>query len=180
MTNKNLDDKCMLKLPYISDSLIRKIKANIRKNNLNVRLVCSGNKKLRNALQNSNKVKKHDNCELCDRLPAKYNCDKTCVVYQFTCKSCFSKYIGKTSRPFHVRFKEHKSSIANKNNISALSDHVKICDNCHGIDDFSIDFLRCVRDPVEASLAESRFIDLLKPKMNRRHEMVGTGGLRIN
>ena len=56
---------------------------------------------------------------------------------------------------------------------------MQICTAVSSIDDFYIDFIKCVHDPVEASLVEARFIDLLKPKMNRRHETGGTVVLTV-
>lgn len=168
--NKNkLNNKCTLKLPFVSDSLVRKINYFIRKYKLEINFVSKGNKTLRNALKIKS-INRHEDCDLCDKLQNNYRCDDKCVVYQFTCKVCSEKYIGKTARPFDIRYKEHKNSIKNGNSISALSDHVKVCDvNC--IDDFNVEILKRVCDPVEASLVEARFIDLSKPKLNRRHEI---------
>ena len=165
--------KSVLKLPFVNDSLIRKVNALIKKYKLDVNLVSLGNKKLRHTFRGRKPVDKHDNCNVCTKLPQQYKCDKPGVVYQFKCSFCFSTYIGKTSRPFYLRYNEHKNSIKNKNNNSALSDHTKVCD-CSSIDDFDINFLRCASDPVDLSLHESRLIDFLKPALNRRHE--GAGG----
>ena len=176
--NKDNTDKCVLKLPYISDSLVRKINYLIRKHRLNVRFVSCGNKKLRNVLKTKSTIKKHDNCKVCNQLPEKFNCEKTCVVYQFTCNKCNAKYIGKTSRPFYVRHNEHYNSIKNKNSASALSDHTKICD-VSSIEDFSVEYLRCLNDSVETSLVESRLINLHKPNMNWRHETAGAVLLQV-
>ena len=101
------------------------------------------------------------------------------VVCLFTCKFCNSRYIGKTTRPFYIRYNEHKNSIKNKNNASALSDHIKICKDSSSINDFYIKFLRCLIDPVETSLVESRLIDFHKPEMNRRHETVAATRLQV-
>ncbi len=168
--------RCVLKLPFVNDSLIRRVNNLIKKYNMNVSLVNVGNKQLRHSFKPKFTNSKHVNCTVCAHLPNNFNCEKTGVVYQFKCKICLALYIGKTSRPFHFRYKEHKNSINKKNSVSALSDHAKIC-HCTSIEDFKIDFLRCTSDPVEATLIESRFIDLLKPSMNRRHE--GAGLTRI-
>ena len=153
----------------------RKIDVSPIKNyKLDVNLVSLGNKKLRHTFRGRKPVDKHDNCNVCTKLPQQYKCDKPGVVYQFKCSFCFSTYIGKTSRPFYLRYNEHKNSIKNKNNNSALSDHTKVCD-CSSIDDFDINFLRCASDPVDLSLHESRLIDFLKPALNRRHEGAGGG-----
>ena len=171
--NKNkLINKCTLKLPFVSDSLVRKINYFIRKNKLAINFVSKGNATLRNALKIKS-ISKHEDCDLCEKLKNNYRCDDKCVVYQFTCKVCSEKYIGKTARPFDVRYNEHKNSIKKCDSISALSDHAKIC-NVSSIDDFNVEILKRVSDPVEASLVEARFIDFSKPKLNRRHESATT------
>ena len=152
-TKKKKNDnanKAILKLPFISDSLNRKINYFIRKYKLNVRYVNTGNKRMRTVLKKNSQMKKHDDCEICKKLPNNYSCEKSCVVYQFTCTKCNSKYIGKTARPFYIRYKEHSSSLKNKNCNSALSDHSKICD-VESMDDFSIEYLRCLHNPMDTN-----------------------------
>ena len=167
--NDKSTSKSTLKLPFISDSLSRKINYNIRKYDLDINFVCHGNKKLRNVF--SQKISnKHSNCELCKKLPNRYSCDMTCVIYQFSCKFCDRKYMGKTARPFNVRYNEHKNSIKNNNSIGAPSDHRITCNEVCSIDDFNVEILKRVHDPVEASLVEARMINSLNPAMNRRHE----------
>ena len=173
----NADKKSILKLPFISDSLNRKINYQIRKYKLNIRLVSTGNKKLRNVLKKRSKMNKHPDCAICSKL-SKHNCETSCVVYQFSCKVCGDKYIGKTARPFYLRYNEHSNSIKNKNNTSALSEHSQVCRLSGTIDDFNVQFLRCLKDPVETSVVESRLINTYSPRMNRRHETTGAA-LRI-
>ena len=173
-TSKISDDKkSILKLPFISDSLNRKINYQIRKHRLNVRLVSTGNKKLRNVLKKKGKKSKHNDCRICNKLSQNHNCETSCVVYQFSCRKCGDKYIGKTARPFYIRYNEHSLSIRNKNDLSALSEHSKTCLVNGSIDDFDVEFLRCLNDPVETSVVESRLINKCHPKMNRRHETTG-------
>ena len=57
-----------------------------------------------------------------------------------------------------------------RRSVSALSYLVKVC-NSNSINDFEIDFLRHASDPVDASLIESRLIDLRKPALNRHYEV---------
>ena len=173
--NGNLHtDHIIWKLPFLSDSLIRKANSLIRKYNLNVKLVTSANKKLSHLLKRKKKASKHDNCIVCSKIPDNVNCEKKGVVYKFTCKICSAFYIGKTSRPFYLRYNEHNNSIKNKNSASALSDHCRSCPDCVSINDFDIDFLDCRPDPLEATLIEARLIDKLNPKLNRRHERAAT------
>lgn len=176
--NRNTFAKSILKLPFVNDSLVRKVNSLIKKYKLNVNLVSVGNKKLRHSLKPKRPIQKHKNCNICNHLPEQHNCEKAGVIYQFTCKFCYSMYIGKTCRPFHVRYKEHSNSIKNNNSLSALSEHVAVC-KCKSIDDFSFNFLSWASDPVEVSLLESRFIESLKPSLNRRHEGAGVTRLEV-
>ena len=45
-------------------------------------------------------------------------------VYRIPCKNCKLKYIGETSRKFHVRLKEHKRDQRNGNLNNALFLHI--------------------------------------------------------
>ena len=63
----------VLKLPFVSDSLTRQINACIKKHNLNVRLVNTGNKKLRHVFK-PRTVSKHVDCNVCNKLPEAFNC----------------------------------------------------------------------------------------------------------
>ena len=167
-------NQILWKLPFVSDSLVRKANKLIKKYNLNVKCVTSANKKLSHVLKRKRNYEKHDNCTLCSKIPDNFNCEKKGVIYRFTCVACSAFYIGKTSRPFYLRYNEHSNSIRNKNSISALSDHCKACPDCDSINDFSIDFLAICPSPLEATLIEARLINTLQPTLNRRHERAGT------
>ena len=39
------------------------------------------------------------------------NCNSDKVIYLATCKKCTIQYVGSTSTPFKVRFRNHKSSM---------------------------------------------------------------------
>ena len=171
-------DKSILKIPFVNDCLIRKVNNLKKKYKIQANLVSVGNKKLRHALKPKNRIYKHKNCNICDQLPDQHNCEKAGVVYQFKCNACSSSYIGKTCRPFHLRYKEHSYSVNKNNFLSALSDHVQVCSS-KSINDFSVNFLASSSDPVEVTLLESRFIDLLKPILNRRHEGAGFARLEV-
>ena len=56
--------------------------------------------------------------------------------------------------------------------------HNQVCRLRGTIDDFDVEFLRCLNDPVETSVMESRLINTHCPAMNRRHETAGAA-LRI-
>ena len=103
---------CTLKLPFVSDSLVRNINQLIRKYKLDISFVSRGNKTLRNALKMKS-ISNHEACDLCEKLQNNYTCrcDVKRVLYQFTCKRCTWKYymfIRKTARPFDIMYNEHK------------------------------------------------------------------------
>ena len=83
--------------------------------------------------------------------------------------------MGRTSRPFPFILKN--TITASKRKIalpgSALTEHTKTCSDCSCINDFDLEFLKVVSNPVDASLAEARLIDCLNPELNRRHERAG-------
>lgn len=105
------------------------------------------NIKLRHTFKNKQTVIKHDNCNVCVKLPPclvlalmrrwgwcaklsqQYKCDETGLVHQFKCLFCFSTHIGKTSGSFFLRCNEHKNGIKDVNSMSALPDQAKVC-NC--------------------------------------------------
>ena len=116
----------------------------------------------------------HKNCLLCEKL-GNNNCQSKCVVYKFTCKLCNSIYIGQTARPFYYRYNEHKYSLNNNNENSALSDHVNTShiNDTHKfrIDDFDIYFLGIYKTPIECKIGEAKWIRTIQPSMNRKEEL---------
>jgi hypothetical protein len=45
-------------------------------------------------------------------------------VYQMTCQTCHTKYIGQTGIPFRTRFKEHEQDYRHNNNKSLYAKHL--------------------------------------------------------
>ena len=93
-------------------------------------------------------------------------------MYKITCNLCKKFYIGETSRPFRLRFEEHRRSLQGGDGRSALSEHAihDHFDLSLTADDFYFSFVAKFRTPVEARISEARFIDVLKPQLNRRLE----------
>ena len=159
-----------LKLQFLSDSSHRKISKLVKKYKLPVTVVERPGMQLRNFLKTKSNSVKQCQCTICSLLPNYYTCKSRFVVYKFTCKYCQKFYIGSTNRPFIVRYKEHRRSILNRDDKSALSEHLKICHSDGNIDSFEIDLLTQQHDPVLTRIAEARSIDYLKPQLNRKHE----------
>lgn len=162
-----------LSLDFVSDALNRRINNLIKKYNLPVRLISKPPRSLKQMFKSKRPKKtKHDNCTICDHLPRNLNCTDRFLVYKFTCKHCFSFYIGETSRPFLNRYREHERSLKNENQTSALSEHA-----CRfhqslqlTIQSFDLEILRHCKNAVEARMAEAQAIRVLGPPLNRRYE----------
>ena len=52
----------------------------------------------------------NNNCMICREEDSKGRCRQTGVVYEISCKSCDSKYIGETSRNGYTRGLEYKQN----------------------------------------------------------------------
>ena len=62
------------------------------------------------------------------------------VTYKFVCPGCKSYYVGKTNRTLHERTKEHAYAKGNKNEQSAIYEHLSLCTHySHIADLFKID-----------------------------------------
>ena len=74
-----------------------------------------------------------------------------------------------------MRYKEHMRSLQNKDDKSALSQHVREahadCDNRDV--KFTTDIIQQCSTPIETRLTEAKTIDRLRPSLNRRHEQGG-------
>ena len=82
-------------------------------------------KNLTQCFKNEKTSLKHENCDICAKMPDKFNCQDRYLVYKFTCALFDDFYIGQTCRPFKLRFNEHKRGIGQNNIASALSDHAQ-------------------------------------------------------
>ena len=58
------------------------------------------------------------------------------VIYKFLCRGCKSFYVGKTDRILHERTKEHAYAKSNKNEHSAIYEHLSLCTHYSNIPDF--------------------------------------------
>ena len=165
-------NKTFLKLKFLNDSTNRQIHSLLKKYKIPANLVSVPNKSLYNCLKViDQKNEKHDNCEPCEMLPKRLNCNDRFLIYKFTCKSCDQSYIGQTSRSFKHRFSEHKRAILKQQNTSALAEHNHNGPKNSSIQDFNLEILDRCNDPLDTRLTEARFIKRLRPKINRKEEM---------
>ena len=167
------NDFVYLSMDFIGDRFHRKIKKIIKKYDLPIRVTSKPGNILAQTFNGGSRVIAC-NCDVCDAVGPKFTCNDRYVVYNFNCKLCGKNYIGQTCRPLKIRSAEHCRSLKNRDRKSALSEHVQ---NDHididvQIDQFHLSVLTKQRSSVHTRLAESRYIRLNKPQLNRKHEMV--------
>ena len=165
----NSKTSCLI-LDFVSDSLKRKVNKIIQKYDFDVRLINKPGKSLTQAVSCNSRTKNSCDCNICKELPPKYKCSDRFLVYKFTCNACSSFYIGQTSRPFRLRYKEHMSSIDKRDKKSALSQHVIECHSDLGFVSFNLNVINQCSTPLETRLSEARAIDSFRPSLNRKHE----------
>lgn len=171
----NNNNSPILKLPFLSDRSWFEIKRTLNKyNKFKIQLIMEK----RNTICRTVKPKENNqcSCDICKKLPGHLNCRSRFLVYSLICKLCTTsmmQYIGETCVWLKDRLYQHKYSIKNKDNRSALSQHL----NCEhkgsmfNIDDFNLKILQQCKDSHDTCIAEAVWIGRLKPKINRKHEL---------
>ena len=176
---KKPEKQINLEIPFVSDRCDKKLKQIINKFDLPCRLVSKANKNLASFLDLRHPAS-DDNCvcTICKQIRSNStgetfnSCTDRYVVYKYTCKICNQIYIGKTARPFKTRHQEHARSIKNKSKVSALSEHAQKHDEIdRNINLFNISFLKKENNSRDTTVAECKYIENLKPQINRKQEL---------
>ena len=172
--------KAVLKLPFVSDKVCRRVRNHVRTSGLdhefNVIFKHGPNimASINDPADSSWINKCARNCSVCLSLPKHYSCTDKNVVYCYTCNICGGTYIGYTARSIKTRHNEHTRSINKADNISALSSHICTQHNSLAtqlnMDNYKLTILQRCSDSVNACLAESLYIQRHKPTINRKHE----------
>ena len=102
----NNKDEFILTIPHVNEAYTRKMKAGIKNNGINARVVVQSGLKLKSLI----KTKKVHECN-CISCVMNIPCNKRNFVYQAECLHCDQKYIGASHRPGKERLKEYESSI---------------------------------------------------------------------
>lgn len=90
---------------------------------------------------------------------------QSCVVYQFTCAGCNSRYIGETSRHLSTRIKEHISS----DKKSHIFKHFKTSPNCKSLYSPScFEIIDSSNLSTTLKLKEALHINKVKPELNKQ------------
>ena len=103
-----------------------------------------------------------------DRIP-----DKVCsnVCYKFVCPGCNARYVGCSTRAFHIRAMEHtgrsfRTGLSlHSPPFSAIRDHSRENDHQFSTNDFEI--IARLKTQSDTFIAEKILIDSLKPELNR-------------
>ena len=167
------EDGVFLQTGFINDRFNKKVNKILKQYSFPIKAIFKPNRKLSHCFRPKNIKQKHENCNICIRLPEKYNCDDRFIVYKFTCNLCQKFYIGETCRPLRFRYEEHKRSLEKNDKKSALSEHA-VTDH-PGASLVLLDFDLCIlakfRNPVETRIHEARQINNLRPPLNRKLEI---------
>ena len=133
------EDGVFLQTGFINDRFNKKVNKILKQYSFPIKAIFKPNRKLSHCFRPKNIKQKHENCNICTRLPEKYNCDDRFIVYKFTCNLCQKFYIGETCRPLRFRYEEHKRSLEKNDKKSALSEHPVTVQ--HPLYDFHFSFI---------------------------------------
>ena len=168
-------DTTYISLPYIDDTLARRVDGAIRSSGLKARIAWSSGKTLakhviRSALENPPCPAGNKKCNTCEAgLPGR--CHTKNVVYKITCGLCDetpSVYIGESKRRVRERFNEHIRDAKNKTNNTPLGDHIarRHPDRTITSTSFKISIERVCKDVADLKIAESIEIRNQRPNLN--------------
>ncbi|XP_043217474.1 uncharacterized protein LOC122379376 [Amphibalanus amphitrite] len=163
-----------ISLPYIDETLTRKVNAAVKSSDLDIRVAWKSGPTLSNQLTSS-ALQPPDcprgcrkTCSTCEG-GLKGRCHTKNVVYEIKCKMCGDTYIGKTKRMVRTRFMEHLGDARNKRKGTDLGDHIL---TAHPTaqpmnTDFEISILHRCKDEANLLITESIEIRNKKPALNK-------------
>ena len=162
-------------LPYIDESLARRVNGVIKGSGLNARVAWNSGKTLaqhliRSASQTPPCPAGARKCHTCEAgLPGR--CHTKNVVYKIKCNMCDDNpaiYIGETKRRVRERFNEHLRDAKNKIEDTPLGDHVSYVHPTSTIDDkkFKVSIEKTCKDVPNLKIAESIEIRNQRPQLN--------------
>ena len=173
-TKNDNSNTTFISLPYIDETLTRKINAAVKSSDLNIRVAWKSgptlsSKLIRSALEPPTCPRgNRKSCNTCDGgLGGK--CHTKNVVYQITCKLCKGVYVGKTRRMVRTRFMEHLGDARNRRRGTDLGDHVlaEHQNTQPKNDDFQIEILHICKDEANLMITESIEIRNRRPALNK-------------
>jgi hypothetical protein len=159
-TKENKETFYHLRMPFVTDTLNKKLKNIFKKENIPVRFYHT-TRTLRQALSLPQTKPCHlQNCPMVN----KKHCTAKNVVYKVLCNVCKKFYIGSTIRELHQRMYEHTH---NKN--SSLFKHMRECGKHDS--SFTTSILARDRDAINIRMKEALLIQMYQPAINSKEEL---------
>ena len=107
-------------IPYVDECFTRKVKKELKKLDINARIVPLPGKSLKSMIKG--KMVNPCGSVLCE---VGIKCNEQNIVYQAKCLTCNELYIGATGRYAKDRILEHEQSTRCRNNRSTLGQHIQ-------------------------------------------------------
>ena len=168
-----------LTIDFVSQDLSNKIRNEVKRLDLPIRINFVSSVKLRNKLCSSRpydkRVCRFNNCNICPNIVTKNkDCSVKNIVYRIECNICKQFYIGETMRTAHERLTEHlryaKFPTTTSNLDKAWAIHYK--SEHPGITpDLSFDILLIEPQTVRRKIFEAMYINDFKPTLNLKDEL---------
>ena len=185
-TQKQKESIPTLTIPYVSSGFTNDIKRAVKRSNLNVRIIQRPQSSLKNILVES---RPHDkSCKDVSKFPICHNssipvqCSQKDVVYLINCDPCGRGYVGETSRPLVVRYKEHYRSAANPTapsykNMAFSRYYIE----CHPGQEpkLTVKILKKTSGSLDRKITEALFIQKLKPDLNNKYEQLSVANFLV-
>ena len=173
--SKKKHETTYISLPFIDDTLARRVDGAVRSSGLNARVAWVSGKTLgkhltRSALMSPPCPAGSKRCNTCEAGLAG-RCHIKNAVYKITCNLCSENpatYIGESKRRVRDRFNEHLRDAKNHTKDTPLGDHTarKHPDSSIGPTSFSISIVRVCKDVADLKISESVEIRNQRPSLN--------------
>ena len=157
------EEPMYINFPFINDTIYFNLRNIFKSLNLNVRIVTKNDKTMNNYLKNDllkpkPKCKKR-NCSISNNKV----CFRKNVVYEIKCMTCHEIYIGSTIQYLHERIEQHHTDTRSgiyqhKEKENHQTFEYKIIDQC--------------QNEIKLRLSEGLNIYKMKPKLNKKHELL--------
>ena len=172
---RDTQDTTYISLPFIDDTLARRVDGVVKASGLNARVAWVSGKTLakyviRSALESPPCPAGCKRCNTCEAGLAG-RCHIKNVVYKITCNLCSENpatYIGESKRRVRDRFNEHLRDAKNQTKNTPLGDHIALKHPSSIINSTSlkISIQRICKDVADLKIAESVEIRNQRPTLN--------------
>ena len=170
--NRAKKDKIFISLPFIDDTLTRKVDAALRSVNLDMTASWSNENTLTKRLVHSALEPPpcragNRSCRTCSS-GLQGRCTIKNVIYEISCEMCSppQKYIGETKRCIRYRFDEHFRDGTNRALQTPFGEHMLKCHPNEPVPKLSVTILRRCKDGADRKIAEALTIRDRQPKLN--------------